>query len=358
MNVPQTAWGWLLIWDFFLAGTGAGAYLSGIMAEYLGDKNRVAAKIGVFLSAPLVIGGVLFLMFDLGHPERFMYVFNSPTSLITVGSMFITAFLVVAVIHIGLWIWPFKLLEKATVARRIIGVVGAILALGVMTYPGVAMSLTSIPFWETLAIPLLFIGVAMLCGISANLLVLTTYHARRTGDAKEQALTSMKTFALPTLALGVFVLAVLFFFTVATPYIGPLSLESTALLTAGSYAALFWGGLVIACLILPVVLLGMSVRRNGSLPLVAAISSILFLTGGLILRYLVVSPGIPDSLLLYISGQEDNLPQIVSSFITDVKPTSFDYAVIGIFFVILAAAYSLATRVMLRSNSTTAQKLK
>ncbi len=172
MDAPQTVWGWLLIWDFFLAGTGAGAYLSGIMAEYMGETRKIAAKIGTFLSAPLVIGGVIFLMFDLGHPERFMSVFGNFGSLIAIGSVFISAFLVVSVVHIGLWIWPFKLLEKATVARRALGVIGAVLALGVMIYPGVAMSLTSIPLWMTGLLPLLFIGVATLCGTAANLLVL------------------------------------------------------------------------------------------------------------------------------------------------------------------------------------------
>ena len=249
LDIPQTTWGWLLIWDFFLAGTGAGAYLSGIMAEYLGDKNRVAAKIGVFLSAPLVIAGIIFLMLDLGHPERFMYVFSSGTSLITFGSMFITAFLIVSVIHIGFWIWPFKLLEKATVLRRALGIVGAILALGVMIYPGVAMSLTSVPLWVTGLLPLLFIGVATLCGTAATTMVLSVYYGRSAGEVKEQALGSMKTMTIPLLVLSGFVLVVLFFFTVATASIGPVGLESTTLLTSGSFAPLFWGGLIIAGLI-------------------------------------------------------------------------------------------------------------
>ena len=360
MAVPQVEWGWLLIWDFFLAGTGAGAYLSGIMAEYLGDKNRVAAKIGVFLSAPLVIAGIIFLMLDLGHPERFMYVFNSATSLITFGSMFITAFLIVSVIHIGFWIWPFKLLEKATVLRRALGIIGAVLALGVMIYPGVAMSLTSVPLWVTGLLPLLFIGVATLCGVAATTMVLSIYYARSAGDVKEQALGSMKAMVTPLLVLSAFVLVVLFFFTMATASIGPVGLESTALLTTGSFAPLFWGGLIIAGLILPIVLLGMGVRGSARFPLFAAVSSILLLTGGLVLRYLVVSAGISLAPPHYTLGQEAYFagypPQFVSEFIVNAKPTGFDYAVVAVFLLILAAAYFTTAKIIPIGKLTTAKK--
>ncbi len=360
MALPQTTWGWLLIWDFFLAGTGAGAYLSGIMVEYLGDKNGVAAKIGVFLSAPLVIAGIIFLMLDLGHPERFMYVFNSGTSLITFGSMFITAFLIVSVIHIGLWIWPFKLLEKATAVRRVLGLVGAVLALGVMIYPGVAMSLTSVPLWMSAGLPLLFIGVATLCGVAANLLVLTVYHARSTGDANEKAVGSMRMLAVPALMLGVFVLVVLFFLTVATGNIGPVGLQSTMLLTSGPFAALFWGGLIVVGLIVPIVLLGMGVRGSGRLPVFVAVSSILLLMGGLVLRYLVVSAGISLAPSYYTSGQQVYFPsypsQFVSAFIQGNGPAAFDYAIIAVFLVILAAAYFVTARIIPTQKLTAAKK--
>jgi polysulfide reductase chain C len=352
MDIPQTAWGWLLIWDFFLAGTGAGAYLTGIMAEFMGEKHRVAAKIGTFLSAPLVIGGVLFLMLDLGRPDRFMFVFDNFGSLIAIGSVFITAFLVVSVVHIGLWIWPFKVLEKATAARRVLGVIGVVLALGVMIYPGMAMSLTSIPFWMTGLLPLLFIGVATLCGTAATVMVLAVYHARSTGEAKERALGSLKALAMPLLGLGVFVLVVLAFFTVAVGRIAPPALESAMLLTSGPFAVLFWGGLVIAGLVLPIVLLGMGVKANGRLPM---------LTGGLVLRYLVVSAGISVAPLPYTPGQEVYFstypPQIVASFITGAKPAAFDYAVIGLFFVILAAAYFVATKIVPAPKVVTAKKM-
>jgi polysulfide reductase chain C len=361
MDIPQTAWGWLLIWDFFLAGTGAGAYLSGTLAEFLGEKHRVAAKIGTFLSAPLVIGGVLFLMLDLGRPDRFMFVFNNMGSLIAIGSMFITAFLVVSVIHIGFWIWPFKFLEKANAARRTLGVIGAILALGVMIYPGLAMSLTTVPFWMTGLLPLLFIGVATLCGIAATTMVLAVYHERSTGEAKEKALASLKALATPMLLLGVFVLVVLAFFTVASGNVAATAVESTMLLTTGPFAVLFWGGLVIAGLILPIVLLGMGVRGTSRLPVLAAVSSFLFLTGGLVARYLVVSAGVSPAWPPYSSGQEVYFqtypPQIVASFITQVGPGAFDYAVVGLFFLILAATYFIATKIVPAPKVVTAKKV-
>jgi len=360
-DLTQVTWGWLLIWDFFLAGTGAGAYLTGILAEFLGEKHRVAAKIGTFLSAPLVIGGVLFLMLDLGRPERFMSVFSNFDSLIAIGSMFITAFLVVSVVHIGFWIWPFKMLEKANMARRALGIVGAILALGVMIYPGVTMSLTAVPLWATGLLPLLFIGVATLSGMAATVLVLAIYHARASGDVKERAVGSMKALATPLLGLAVFVLAVVFFLTMAVANIGPTGLESTTLLTTGAFAPLFWGGLVVAGLVLPILLLGMGVRAAGRLPVFAAVSSILLLVGGLLARFLVVSAGISLAPPHFAPGQEAYFsgypPQFVTEFLVDVKPTGFDYAIVGVFFLVLVAAYFVAAKIVPTGKISTAKKV-
>ncbi len=340
----QTEWGWLLIWDFFLAGAGAGAYIVGVLADYLGEKNRIASKVGVFLSAPLVIGGVLFLMLDLGRPERFMSVFGNFGSLIAIGSVFITAFLVVSVIHIGLWIWPFKLLEKATVLRRALGIIGVVLALGVMTYPGVAMSLAHVSFWETGLLPLLFIGVALMTGTAATVMVLGVYQARSVGEANEQVTGMIRTLVTPLLALGVFVLAVLFFYTV-TASMAPSALESRMLLTSGSFSALFWGGLIVAGLILPIALLGLGVKNGGRLPLLAALSSLLLLTGGLLVRYLVVAAGVPEA--------ADLTPQ---TYFPAITPQAFDYMVVGVFFLILVAAYFVAAKIIPTTKLTTAIK--
>lgn len=339
----QTEWGWLLIWDFFLAGAGAGAYIVGVLADYLGEKSRVASKVGVFLSAPLVIGGVLFLMFDLGRPERFMSVFGNFGSLIAIGSVFISAFLVIAIIHIGLWIWPFKFLEKASMLRRVLGVIGTILALGVMTYPGVAMSLAHVPFWESGLLPLLFIGVALMTGAAAIVMVLGIFQARSVGDAKELVAGSIRSLAAPLLALGVFVLAVLFFYTVSA--MEPSAQASTMLLTSGSFSALFWGGLIVAGLLLPIVLLGLGLKGRGGLPLLAALSSLLLLVGGLLARYLVVSAGVPEA--------ADLTP---ATYFPAVAPQSFDYMVVGVFFVILVAAYFVAAKITPTTKLTTTTK--
>ncbi len=211
-------------------------------------------------------------------------------------------------------------------------------------------------------LPLLFIGVATLCGTAATTLVLSVFFGRSVGEVREQALGSMKALATPLLVLSGFVLIVLFFFTVATASIGPVGLESTTLLTSGSFAPLFWGGLIIAGLVLPIVLLGMGVRGSGRFPVFAALSSILLLTGGLVARYLVVSAGISLAPEHYAPGQQVYFPgyppQFVSEFIVQVQPTAFDYAIIAVFFLILAAAYFTTTKIIPTGKLTTAKKAK
>jgi len=86
MTPLQSTWGWLIAWYLFLAGVGAGAYIVSVLADFLGFKSRLASKIGVALGAPLVLVGTILLFLDLGQPMGFVYIFNNPSSMITIGS--------------------------------------------------------------------------------------------------------------------------------------------------------------------------------------------------------------------------------------------------------------------------------
>ena len=368
MTPLQTTWGWLLVWDFFLAGTGAGAYLSGVIAEFLGEKNRVAGKIGVFLSAPLVLLGVVFLMLDLGRPDHFMFVFSNPSSLITIGSAFITAFLIVSVIHIGLWIWPFKLLEKAIVVRRVLGLVGAVLALGVMTYPGFAFGVVNaIPFWNSGMLPLLFPASAISTGMAAVLIGLAVYHGRSVDLAQENILGSIRTFGKWLGAVLGLELVVLFFYLAVGSTVTPPASEATQLIISGSLAPLFWGGVVAVGLLIPLLLQVWNIFRAKAvsaamLALMAAFSGILVVTGGLALRFTVLSAGISVAPPYYTEGKEPFLtvsnypPQWFAGLIPTYTPSAFDYATVAGLFIILAAIYFVAARIIPTSKLTAAKK--
>ena len=59
----QTKWRWIIAVYLFLAGLGAGAYLTGVVAEYLGPGWMSLSRIGVALGFPCVLVGSMFLIF-------------------------------------------------------------------------------------------------------------------------------------------------------------------------------------------------------------------------------------------------------------------------------------------------------
>jgi polysulfide reductase chain C len=367
MVVLDLTWGWYIAWYLFLAGVGAGAYLTGTIADYLDEKYRLASKIAVALGAPLVAIGTIFLVLDLGHPERFMLVFGSPTSMITIGSTIISVFMILGLVHLGFWIWPFKTLEKNNAARRALGLLGAIFAVGTAVYTGILLGVVNaIPFWNNSILPMLFLVSATSTGIGAVVAGLAIYHARRTGEERKNILDSIKMLGKCDVGLIVLELIVLFFYLAVSSTISPTASEAVQLLAYGSLAPLFWGGLVVAGLLLPLAIEASGMIREktlaaATLVMSAAISGILVLLGGLVLRYSVLLAGVSLAPPHYFPGQEIYFagypPQFASAFLPTYGPSALDYAVIGVFFLILVVAYFVASKILPAPRVVTAERV-
>jgi len=368
MTILQTTWSWYIAWYLFLAGAGAGAYLAGAIAGYLNHKYTLASKIGVALGAPLVVIGTLFLVLDLGHPERFLLVFSSPTSMITVGSTIISVFMILGLIHLGFWIWPFKLLEKRPAARKALGLLGVIFAVGTAVYTGILLGVVNAtPFWNNAILPLLFLVSATSTGAGAVVVGLAVYHEKRTGEEQQHILESIKALGKFDAILVALELIVLFFYMAVTSTVNPLSSEAVQLLTSGALAPLFWGGLIAAGLLVPLVLETSGIIRekaiaSGTLVLSAAISGILVLLGGLVLRYSVLAAGISAGSPVYSPGQElffpSYPPQWVSAFLPTYGPSAIDYAIVAGFFIVLAAIYFVGAKIIPAPKLSTAKKVQ
>jgi formate-dependent nitrite reductase membrane component NrfD len=67
----QTKWRWIIAGYLFLAGLGAGAYITGVVAGFIGGEWASLSKIGVALGFPCVALGCALLILDLGKPLNF-----------------------------------------------------------------------------------------------------------------------------------------------------------------------------------------------------------------------------------------------------------------------------------------------
>jgi formate-dependent nitrite reductase membrane component NrfD len=72
--VADPDWGGWIVGYFFLGGIAAGAYFVAVLVEWFGwPEDRDLARVAYFLAFPLVLLCTVFLVADLGRPERFWH---------------------------------------------------------------------------------------------------------------------------------------------------------------------------------------------------------------------------------------------------------------------------------------------
>lgn len=281
----QTKWGWLIAIYLFLAGLGGGAYIAGVLADFTGMTTSIS-KIGVLLGFPCVFLGCMFLIADLGKPINFWRAFMKPrTSWIARGTIIITSFLIIDFLHIILWIWPFDVLEDSIGARHFINLLGLIFAFGTIIYTGLLLGASRpIAFWSTAMLPLLFLVSALSTGFMAVILSSSVI-----GVLKEE-LVRLERIDIVLIILEIFIIA---FYLQATHRVSE-SRASAKLVLSGSVAPLFWFGVAILGLLLPLLfdLIGVFALSGSSGQPFILLASTFGIIGGLILRQVVLKGGI------------------------------------------------------------------
>ena len=94
---------------------------------------------------------------------------------------------------------------------------------------------------------------------------------------------------MTVIALVVQILAVIAFVVSVQSSASVASTAALAALTEGQFAALFWGGAIIVGCVLPLLLGFMSLRRR-SFGL-TALTSVLVLVGGFLVKYVIMAAG-------------------------------------------------------------------
>jgi len=263
-------WEMMIVWYFFLGGIAGGAYFTAAIADnFGGPRDRQVARVGYVLSLPLVMACGILLIADLGVPTRFLNMlrvlkFWDPMSL---GAWAVGAFGMFSFVSSVL---SFSTSARTDALRRKIGLVGIFFGFFLASYTGVLLSSSAQPFWsETRLMGALFLASGASTGMAAISLILFLTGASAGegwGKVKKADRYSM-VFELCVLAIFLALLG-----SAAKP------------LTSGHFAPLFWGGLVGVGLIVPL-LLDLVGHRVKTL---AALSALLVLAGGFVLRYVVL----------------------------------------------------------------------
>lgn len=289
----EPIWGAIIAWYLFLAGLGGGAFIT---SAFLGWRHPEAVsmrKVGHLIAPIVVVVGLCLLMFDaeggLHNPLRFALLLTNFGSVMTWGVVFLGGFTVIALVVVVL-----DFLKKPVPVW--LDIAGVVFAVCVAVYTGALLGVCkTFPLWNNALLPILFLVSAVSAGMASVLLVSIVRHAdefNRVGVLKKFH------FCLPIIEL-VLVASLMFI----TSFNSVAGWNSVMNLLVGSYAPLFWIGLVAIGLVLPTALetwlLFFSPKEfeeSRKAHWISFGSDVGVLVGGFLLRFLIVVAALPVTL--------------------------------------------------------------
>lgn len=282
-------WAGMIALYLFLAGIAGGGFLTASLTD-LFSKNRSAQliKSGALIAPISIVLGLGLLVLDLSKPFTFwkLLIHVNTNSVMSIGTFIISAFVTIAFIYAFL-VWGdslsskgglganiAKLAGKFSALRKPVALLGAVLAFCTTTYTGFLLSavstnaLWSFPFLGLVGVPFLAV-LFLISGVSTGLA------ATLIGAAKAEGLGLYKKVDVALIVLEILLLVLLY-------------LSVNPIYFSGTMASLFWIGVVMIGLLLPLILsvYGMIKHRHWVLPVYGAV-----IVGGLCLRYFIVFSG-------------------------------------------------------------------
>ncbi|CAM3707715.1 NrfD/PsrC family molybdoenzyme membrane anchor subunit [Mesobacillus zeae] len=292
-------WGTIIAAYLFLAGLSAGAYLT---SSYVARKYPEAKAVritGRIISPVLMAIGLLLLILDaeagLKHPLRFIYLFTNFNSVMTIGTYFISFFMLAAA-----YTALMEILKKET--NKYVEYAGMLFAVATAIYTGFLIGVVAaVPIWNTAILPILFVVSAMSTGIAGTMLVASFYDSKAV-----HRMLGVKKIHLGLLSAEVFLIFTMF---LVTSYSNESAAESVATLVSGEYSTIFWIGLILVGLVLPIAVESFELYNDkkmketeAGIMMAAAgqggiagtlVTESSVLVGGFILRFLLLAAAVP-----------------------------------------------------------------
>jgi sulfite dehydrogenase (quinone) subunit SoeC len=281
-HTPQKEWidgqGKFLWLAFYTGGLGGGLYLASLYF------NSLAGMLVSWFIVAALKGG--FHLLYLGKPLRCWRILARPqTSWISRGFIFVAGFVLFGALQLIV-----SYFQPGSGLEIVLKVIAGVMAFCEAIYTGFAMNyVNGIPFWNSALVPVLFIlygilgGLALLMGIMLG-----------TGDSS--GLLAVEEASRPLMIAGT--VALIIYLWSAT-YMGETAKASVRELVSGRISVLFWVGLIMLGIIVPlgVSLLSLKITVEPSVVIAGIICEII---GGLSLRYCLLkggqySPLIPTS---------------------------------------------------------------
>ncbi len=301
-------WGvpiWFDLWLIGMAGgLGTTAFFLGL---FTGDNDHKIYRFALYAGFPMVILSLLFLITDLGNPLRFWHFITQfkVTSPMSLGTWFIIAWCGLAVLLMFIWQLE-KLHRRTSKINRWLVYVQTSLAFLLMAYGAVTPAVSSRALWSaSFFMPPLLIfsdiamGLAILIIIGAggrrgnephkfdNGMLEPVRRILTANITQKLVGTNICVIILQVVALTAQIIAVLFSGI-------PGAMAQITNLYASRLAVIFWPGVIIIALGLPVTLYFLA-RKNDPTTrrprMLTIIASGCIIIGGFILRQVIITAG-------------------------------------------------------------------
>lgn len=243
---------WSLVLFTVLSGCGAWLFACTALDEFRGSAAaRVRVPACIIAVVLLVVGGIASAT-HLSHVDRIMAVLAHPTVGIFLEALLL-GLLAVCIVAYAVLVKR----EAPASARKVLAVVGIVLAVAFAFACGVSYMMSSRPVWNTVTLPLAYLGTAMASGTA---LYLTLCAAFKADDGE------VRNAAAYTLVGGAAALVLALAYGVASG------------VAFGEQAALFWAAVVLCGSVAPAVCGFLAMRKPGG----ALALGVVALTGALV----------------------------------------------------------------------------
>jgi polysulfide reductase chain C len=293
----EMTWGMPVAIYLFLAGLGAGSFCLGAIASTRkGYGWEACARMAFMLAPPSIVSGLLMLILDLRYPTRFwrtLTVLNleSPMS---IGVWLLSAFFIVSMISAIFWL-PASVRRRIPLAGRWsvwnqrkwkgrLAAIGIPLALGISVYTGVLLSVTVIPLWRSLSLPILFFLSALSLGIEGGAILGMASLRQKNLEVMREPLRFLK--RSYRIILPLYLLAALLF--ALSLAVSSSSRAAALRFMTGWSGFLWWVGVVVIGIVLPLILI-MGQRKDPMRRTWVFSSCLLF--GDFLLRLVLILAG-------------------------------------------------------------------
>jgi formate-dependent nitrite reductase membrane component NrfD len=296
--VHQEVWHWQIATYLFLGGLGGATFAISAIIHLFEGCDRKMLSVAIMSSIAFLVIGTVFLLADMLQPMKAIYALTNPRSWIFWGVVFINFYFLSAIVYVIplLETWPKLLPLIMKIPAPLLGLLERFNKLAALTgsaagflvaiYTGLLISAApAISFWNTPALPLLFVISGFSTG-AAYLLLLSTFSKN---ESKWKITAKLEELDAILIVTELIILGAYFNFALFLP---TGARESANFLF---HSPVFIGGFFISGLIVPLAIETYGIffadhsKKSESLLLAA---SSLVLIGGYLLRFYVLKAGV------------------------------------------------------------------